>query len=199
MARKITVTLTGSDRLNRKLLELTSTQAKAAIRSAARPALQPTLQAARALCPARNGKLRRSIKIRAIRRSRTRVGMRLTTSGSDSAFTGKTFYGGFIEWGWKTGTRSKEAGAIARRVARGLRSTSRAAGALAKKGTDFRTRQEAYFSREGDRLSGAKRKQTRRQIAGKHFMQRAAQRTRTTALRIYASGIVEYIRKITKK
>ena len=199
MPRKVTVTLTGSDRLNRKLAELTSAQAKAAIRSAARPALQPTLQAARALCPARDGKLRRSIKIRAIRRSRTRVGMRLTTSGSDNAFSGKTFYGGFIEWGWKTGTRSKEAGAIARRVTKSLRSESRAAGALAKKGSEFRTRQEAYFSREVDRRAGTNKKQTRRQIAGQKFLKRAANRTRTTALRIYANGIVEYIRKITKK
>lgn len=199
MARKATIVLTGSDSLNRKLLELTSVQAKSAIRSAARPALQPTLQAARALCPARDGKLRRSIKIRAIRRSRTRVGMRLTTSGSDNAFSGKTFYGGFIEWGWKTGTRSKESGAIARRVTRSLRSESRAAGALAKTGSEFRTRQEAYFSREGDRLSGSHKKQTRRQIPGQKFLKRAANRTRTAALRIYANGIVEYIRKITKK
>jgi hypothetical protein len=199
MARKITVTLTGSESLNRKLLELTSTQAKAAIRSAARPALQPTLQAARSLCPARDGKLRKSIKIRAIRRSRTRVGMRLTTGKSDNAFSGKTFYGGFIEWGWKTGTRSKEAGAVARRVARSLRTESRTAGALGKKGSEFRARQEAYFSREGDRQSGSRRKQTRRQIPGRRFLKRAAQRTRTAALRIYSRGIIEYIRKITKK
>ncbi len=199
MPRKATIILTGSDRLNAKLLALTTAQSKAAIRSAARPALKPTLDAARALCPAGKGKLRRSIKIRAIRRSRTRVGMRLTTSKSDNAFTGKTFYGGFLEWGWKTGTRSKEAGAIARRVARTLRGESRAAGALGKKGSDFRVRQEAYFSRLGDLKASSTKRQSRRQIAGVHFMKRAANRTRSAALQIYARGIVAYIRTITKK
>lgn len=199
MARKATIVLTGSDSLNRKLLELTSAQAKAAIRSAARPALQPTLQAARALCPARDGKLRRSIKIRAIRRSRTRVGMRLTTSGSDNAFSGQTFYGGFIEWGWKTGSRRNHLEAATRRFARKLRQESRSAKGLSKNGTAFRARQEAYFRHEGARRALGAKYQTRKKIPGQKFLKRAANRTRTTALRIYANGIVEYIRKITKK
>ena len=160
MPRKATIVLTGSDRLNTKLLALTTAQSKAAIRSAARPALKPTLDAARALCPVREGKLRRSIKIRAIRRSRTRVGMRVTTSKSDNAFTGKTYYGGFINWGWKVGKR--------RRIS--LRRSRRDTGA-----------------------------DTRKKIAGTRFMNRAAQRTRYTALRLYSRGIVAYIRTVTKK
>lgn len=159
MPRKVTFILTGSDRLNAKLRALTTQQAKAAIRSEARPALQPTLREARALCPVREGKLRRSIKVRAIRRSRTRVGMRVTTSKSDNAFSGKTFYGGFINWGWKVGKR--------RRVS------------LRRSRTDT--------------------SDTRKKIAGTNFMNRAARRTRYTALRIYSRGIVAYIRTITKK
>lgn len=160
MARKVTIVLTGSETLNRKLLELTSTQAKAAIRSAARPALQTTLQAARALCPARDGKLRKSIKIRAIRRSRSRVGMRLSTSKSDNAFSGKTFYGGFIEWGRKVGKRRRVS---VRRPPRNDTSD------------------------------------TRRKVPSNPFMKRAARRTQTAALKSYSRGILEYIRKITKK
>lgn len=197
MARKVTIVLTGSEALNRKLLELTSKQAKEAIRKAARPALQPTLQMARALCPVKSGKLRRSLKIRAIRRTRTGVGMRVATYGS--SFAGKTFYGGFIEWGWKTGTRSKEAGAIARKETRRLRRVSRDAGALSKKGTQFRDRQEAFFIREGDRVAGSRKTQSRRQIPGMRFLKRAAQRTRNQALQLYAEGILDYIRLTLKK
>ena len=86
--------------------------------------------------------------------------MRLTTSKSDNAFSGKTFYGGFIEWGRKVGKR--------RRIS--LRRPS-------KNDTS----------------------DTRKKVPPNSFMKRAAQRTRTTALRLYANGILEYIRKVTKK
>jgi HK97 gp10 family phage protein len=147
MSRKLTVVLTGDKELNAKLAALTGKQAKEAIRKAARPALQVTLQAARSLAPIRSGSLRRSLKIRTIRRSRTRVGMRLTTSKSDNQYSGKTFYAAFQEWGWKTGSRKSK---------------------------------------------------NRRQIAATNFLKQAAISTRSQALKIYASKILEHIRNTVK-
>lgn len=171
MARKkITVVLTGSEQLNRKLLELTSSQAKAAIRKAARPALKPTLAAARANVARRTGRLARSIKIRALGRSRNRVGMRVTTSSSDNAFSGKTFYGAFQEWGWKTGARKSRVSSVAKR-------------------TTIQAKAEA-------RRSAKVRPQIRRQIAGSGALKKAARSTRSQALRLYMAGIQEYIRSI---
>ncbi len=194
--KKFTIVLTGTDELNRKLLELTSAQAKAAIRKAARPALKPTLTAARANAPVKSGALKRSIKIRSIARSRTRVGARVTTAASDNQFSGKTFYGAFLEWGWKTGARKRTHAAIARRFERQLRAESRAAKALSKRGSEFRARQEAYFKREGAYRASKEKASTRRQVAAKEYLRRAARSTRSQALKLYADGILAYIRSI---
>ncbi len=94
------ITLTGDKRLNAKLARLSSKDAKALIRRAARPALKPVLGESRRLSPKREGTLRRSLAIRAIKRSRRQVGARVTTK--EGLFQGATFYGGFIEWGWRT-------------------------------------------------------------------------------------------------
>lgn len=99
------VVLTGSDELNRKLARLKSKDAKKAIRKASRAALRPVLEAVKAKAPKRSGKLRRSLKIRALPRSRSRVGARVTTGGKARQFAGETFYGGFQEYGWKSGNR----------------------------------------------------------------------------------------------
>ena len=152
MARKVTAILTGSESLNRKLKVLTSKQAKEAIRKAARPALQGTLSLARSLAPKDTGRMARSIKIRAISRSRSRVGMRVTLSKSGD-YSGKAFYGAFQNYGWKTGSRSQTTG----------------------------------------------RTTTRRKVEGSKFMNRAAEQTRTSAIRIYHDRIISYIRSVTNR
>lgn len=198
MAKKIKVVLTGSDEINRKLEMLTNQQAKEAIRKAARAALRPTQAMARALAPKKSGKLSRSIRIRSIRRSRKVVGARVTTSSRDNQFSGKTFYGAFQEWGWKTGARKHALDRTARRMARQLRSESRRAGGLSRRGTDFRNRQEAYFTREGGRRALLAKQTARRKIDGRRYLKNAAIRTRAQAMQLYAEGIAEYIRKIWK-
>ena len=95
---KATAVLTGDKQLNRVLRRLSGKDAKAAIRKGSRKALKPVLADARQLAPVRTGALRRSIKVRAIKRSRTRVGSRVTTG--KATFTGPTFYGGFVEYGY---------------------------------------------------------------------------------------------------
>jgi HK97 gp10 family phage protein len=153
MARKITIVLTGDSALNAKLNELTSKQAKEAIRKAARPALQGTLAAARSLAPKRTGRMAKNIKIRAITRSRSRVGMRVTLS-KQGDYSGKAFYGAFINYGRKTGSR---------------------------------------------RQSSLRRQpKERRQIEGTRFLNKAAEQTRASAVRIYRDNIRTYILSVTK-
>ncbi len=113
--------LTGDKKLNRMLKRLAEKDGKAAARKAARPALRPTLASAKQNAPEETGALVGSLKIRALKRSRTRVGAQVQTA--DGAFKGKTFYGGFQEWGWKTGKR----GAKRRRQVLGFRFMLKAA------------------------------------------------------------------------
>lgn len=53
------------------------------------------------------GALRKSIRVRAAKRSRTSVGMVVTTSDSDNLFQGDQFYGGFVEFGHFQGKRKR--------------------------------------------------------------------------------------------
>jgi hypothetical protein len=98
-----TVILTGDKKLNRLLKDLAGKDGKAAVRKAARPALKPVLNAAKQFSPEDEGTLVRSLKIRALKRSRRHFGAQAQTK--DGNFKGKTFYGGFQEWGWKQGKR----------------------------------------------------------------------------------------------
>lgn len=103
MAKSVTVVLTGDKKVNRMLREISGTQGKSVIRKAARAGIKVVLPAAKRYAPSRTGLLRRNIKVRTLRRSRTRVGARITI-GAES-FQGKTFYGAFQEWGWRVGKR----------------------------------------------------------------------------------------------
>jgi len=168
---KVKVVMTGSEELNRKLAALTNQQAREAIRKAARPALKPCLQTARRVAPKRSGKLRRSIKIRAIARSRTRIGARVTASASDTLYSGKTFYGGFQEWGWRAGKRTTNADLGADR---GKRRT---------------TAQRAIAKGRND---------SRKKIPGLNFLKKSAQSTREECLYLYRTAIIDYIEKVAK-
>ncbi len=57
--------------------------------------------------PKQTGALRKSIKVRALKRSRVRVGVRIGMAEKD--FAGETFYGSFLEYGWKAGKRRSKA------------------------------------------------------------------------------------------
>lgn len=82
MARKVSVVLTGDRELDRKLRALTSTKAKRAVRKACREALRPIQKATRADAPrGATGKLSRAAKLRALKRSRKRIGARVTIEG----------------------------------------------------------------------------------------------------------------------
>ena len=98
---KVTMVLTGDKALNRKLKKLTGKDAKAVVRKATRPALKPVLQEARADAPVKTGQLKKNIKIRALPRSRSSLGSRVTSGLGKNANSGDAFYGAFLEYGTK--------------------------------------------------------------------------------------------------
>jgi len=98
----VTVVITGDKKLNRALKKLPSAEQKKVFKAAARPAVKPVMQQARqnAQRDKKTGTLAKSIKVRAIPRSRVRIGIRVTTSSE--SFTGN-YYASFQEYGWKSG------------------------------------------------------------------------------------------------
>ena len=91
------MTLTGDKRLNKKLAKLAGKDARKVIRKAVRPALKVVQKQAKKEAPRDTGALRRAIRVRAIKRSRTRVGASVVLGAP--FFTGDTFYGSFLEFG----------------------------------------------------------------------------------------------------
>lgn len=104
---KVKVIFVGSGILAAKLEGLTNAESKRAIGGACRESLKPMLAEAKRNAPAKSGKLRKSIRIKAIR-SRKRIGARVTIGGGGSEYSGKQFYGAFQEFGWKTGSRKNK-------------------------------------------------------------------------------------------
>jgi HK97 gp10 family phage protein len=127
---KYRIDLSGDRVLAAKLHRLTDAEAKKAILGACRESIKVIQAEARTLAPSKTGAMRRSIKVRSIARSRKRVGVRVTTSASDNMYGGKTFYGAFQEFGWKTGSRK---GTANRKQIPGKNFMKQAAGA--KKGS----------------------------------------------------------------
>jgi len=100
---KAKVFLTGDKALDKKLSTLEGKVRNKIARKAIRKAAKPVLDAAKANVPVESGKLRKSLTIRALRKSsknKFRVGARVTTR--DGLFSGETFYGGFVEFGTAT-------------------------------------------------------------------------------------------------
>lgn len=102
----VKMVLTGDVKLNIALANLANKLQRKFVRQAARYALKTVVKTARQLAPKKTGRLRKSIKVKSIKRSRSRIGSRVTTGAADNQFTGESFYGAFIEFGWKTGRRT---------------------------------------------------------------------------------------------
>lgn len=99
---KTTVVITGDKKVNRMLRKLASKDAKKVIRQASRASLDPLLMSAKSQAPFDSGRLRGAIKKRALPRSRSYIGSRVSVGGGGKGFAGDEFYGGFQEWGWTT-------------------------------------------------------------------------------------------------
>ena len=119
------------------------------------------------------GRLKRSIKVRAGRRSRGSISMLVTTSGSDNLFQGDQYYGGFVEFGHFIGKR--------RTFAR-KREHQERFWAAAAKGVDI-------LGRKADKL-GRLARTAGSFVPGEHFMQYGAEEVMPQA----STAIVERIR-----
>ena len=101
---KFQIALTGADELRRNLATLEPRVAKKVIRRALRAGSKIILDRAKATSPVLTGALRNSLRVRAMTRMRKSVlGMKVVTG--KGFFTGETFYGAFVEFGHKIGSR----------------------------------------------------------------------------------------------
>lgn len=94
--------ITGDKAIDKALKRLAGPVAKKAIKQASKESIKPVMAQARsnARDHSQSGTLAKSYKARSMKRSRSRVGSRVTTE--DKSFTGK-FYASFQELGWKSG------------------------------------------------------------------------------------------------
>lgn len=111
----LNVRIEGAREIEKALTEVTKGQGRAAIRKGCRAGAKIVQAAAKQTVPKKTGLLRKSIKVRAIKRTRTKIGVNVTTGKTASLFTGKTYYGAFQEWGWKVGKRPGKGSADNRR------------------------------------------------------------------------------------
>lgn len=92
--------LTGDRELDRLLASVEAKKVKPALRKGAREGAKETAAQAKANVPTDSGALKRSIKVRALKRSRKTkhlVGARVVTG--EGLFKGDNYYGGFVEFG----------------------------------------------------------------------------------------------------
>ncbi len=104
--------LTGADELRRKLQGLANKDAKAALRKGCRAGAKVVAAEARKTAPNKTGLLRSSIKVRALKRSRKRLGYTVVVKLPEGAV--QIPYGGFVEFG----TKHSRAVAFAKEAAR---------------------------------------------------------------------------------
>lgn len=113
-------------------------------------------------------------------------------------YRGETFYGSFLEYGHKHGSRRSMRSATMRGLITKMRGESRAArargGGLAVKGSAFRARQEAYFAREAARQTMGMR-EDRTWVKAQPFMRPAFDNTRGEAVQIFVDMIREGVTK----
>lgn len=105
--------LYGDVQLKKKLQTLSRIQKRKAVRVASRQSAKPLLQRTKELAPKRTGVLKQSIKLRASRKSRVRVGVNIiirkkdwqkyadkkVAKGKIKASSVKRYYASFVEFG----------------------------------------------------------------------------------------------------
>lgn len=97
MAGQAGMTIVGVEEVERALRALPGKVAKQAIRKPLRAGAKIVLARAKQNVPAESGALKKSLKVRAGKRSRNTISIRVATG--KGWFTGETFYGAFVEFG----------------------------------------------------------------------------------------------------
>lgn len=87
----------GVKEVQRAFLELEPKVARKVVRQALRKAVKPIQAAAKADAPVKSGKLKKAIKVRAMRRKKGRIGVLAIIGKGD--FQGETWYGSVQEFG----------------------------------------------------------------------------------------------------
>ena len=102
----IRIALHGDKQILARLKGVIPRLRKKALMKAARIAMKPLHAKARSSAPkGETGQLRKSIKLKAMKKNRRGV-VGIAVATSDGFFQGKTFYGGFQEFGWHSGKRT---------------------------------------------------------------------------------------------
>jgi HK97 gp10 family phage protein len=166
------LSIAGDKELVDKLKEFTKAETKSAMQTGAKKALEPVQKTARAIAPKKTGRLRKAIRIRVLKRSRRRVGARVTVGSLDSMFKGRTFYGAFQEYGWRVGRRASNADL-------GIRKRKRRTAAQAEQIAE---------------LNNARKK-----IDGQRYMRRAIDSNREIVMTTFRGLLREGIQKVMKK
>ena len=102
MAKGFDISIVGDKKLIRKFKTLEAKTQKKFVRKALRAAGKPVLAAAKQKVPVREGKLKKSLKLRAIKRSRTGVGVLIKTGNREELGIKpgeKGFYPFSVEYG----------------------------------------------------------------------------------------------------
>lgn len=98
-SKPFAIEIEGAPELSRKLAEFEGKVGKKLHRKAARQAAKLVLASAKMHVPVQYGTLESSLKVKAVKRSRTRIGVEVATA--EGMFQGDSFYGGFVELGTK--------------------------------------------------------------------------------------------------
>lgn len=97
MGQWFEIKLEGAKELEKQFKSLEPKIAKKLVRQSLRKAAKPILAAARTKCPVDTGELKKSIKIRAMKRRKNSFGVLIGTALK--WFVGDAFYGAFVEFG----------------------------------------------------------------------------------------------------
>jgi HK97 gp10 family phage protein len=97
VAKTVKYTIVGLGRLQRSLDALPPALAGKVIRKAVRESMKPVARTAASDAPSKTGKLARSIRVRAMKRKKGRIGVAVQTDKGN--FQGETFYGAMREFG----------------------------------------------------------------------------------------------------
>jgi HK97 gp10 family phage protein len=180
MSGPLSFELIGAKELDRKLMGLDAKVARKVAGKALRAGAKIALAEARSEVPVRTGALKKSIRITAGKNSKgfrsVRVGM------SDKWYTGDEFYAAFVEFGHQLGKRTTGGARKLRKQAAYLRDVRKRTGdkALLAKERELRA-ESVRLNRE--------RKNNRRMIEGKHFLEKSFARAASRALDVVLSTL----------
>ena len=95
--KKNKLTITGDKQIDRALKNIPDKVAKKAFRKSMRPAMKVIQKEAKDNAPVDSGDMKKSIKVKAAKRSRRFMGIDVVIG--EEAFKGETWYGNLVEYG----------------------------------------------------------------------------------------------------